>query len=366
MSESVKNIFIVPVSGGSFPFQLSTYCRLVESDIFPDVCLTSSGGNAATYLILAADWNKINLLRIVKTLNSSMFLNSWAPTPVLGFSVGFFKGSAYSQGKGLDDFFRSYLVEESIKSLEIWTEAYNDTSKKSQVFCNKTQSSSLLRKKYVDCYSTQCLNPIYLNGDISKIAKVSLASASIPTMVPPVEIDGEYYIDGGVHSASPLNIMKNCIKALDNFHITHVVGSDINVGCKDYNQNIVETGITALDCLIKGFIKLDRTVALDLIRKTNVIPNQITFKGDKKSLDIIKFVKTKLNNSLLEVYPHYSLERLNLSSFEGQEIADKIQEGYENTYCRFWWIGDKDLCNEIELYDGPDCDVSKCSLIKKC
>lgn len=351
-----KEIYILPISGGCFPFQLSAYMLMLESEMHPDVCLTSSGGNVATYLMLMADWNKDNLVRILKTVNPSMFLNSWGPSTLISLIIGFFKGSAFNQGKGFIDFFETYLVEDSIKNLEIWTEAYNDVLKKPQLFCNKKKEECILEDEYIDCYTNQCLKPIYLNGNVAEIAKVGVASASIPALVPPMCIGDHQYIDGGVHSSSPLNIMRNSIKALKKYHITHIVGADINIGCNDYNQNIIQTGMTAIDCLIKGFIKLDRTLSLDIVchYEDNPKYNQIVFKCNKSNLDIIREVKTKLDNSMLEIYPHYSINKIDLMNFTSDQIIEAIKLGYENSYCRFWWIGEVSLCDRIDKIE--DCD----------
>jgi hypothetical protein len=147
--------------------------------------------------------------------------------------------------------------------------------------------------------------------------------------------------------------MRNSIKELKKYHLTHIVGADINIGCNDYNQNIIETGMTAIDCLIKGFIKLDRSLALDLMTQCQDLGdiNQIVFKCDKKSLDIIKSVKIQLSGSLLEIYPHYSTTRIDLLSFTGESVISAINDGYDKSYCRFWWVGDSSLCDGIELIE---------------
>ena len=67
------------------------------------------------------------------------------------------------------------------------------------------------------------MEPYFSSGNIESIANSTIASASIPTVVPPQIIDGEYYVDGGVGGAPPLTIMQESILHLSKKKSLHLI-----------------------------------------------------------------------------------------------------------------------------------------------
>jgi predicted acylesterase/phospholipase RssA len=224
---------VLPVSGGGFPAQLGLIQALLDGGYSPPhLVLASSGGNVAAYVAAMAGWNVNAISRVSKSLTQDLFIRNWIPFP-LHHLFGFFQGSLYRHGNGADSLLSTYSTQSSIQRTEIWTGCYNSLRKKAHFFCNRSADSTLLDHSYVDEDLMQCLPPTYLDGDMARISTVGMASASIPTIVPPVMIDGEPYVDGGLLYASPLTALQDALlEASDRqyggrLHLTYVNSFDL-------------------------------------------------------------------------------------------------------------------------------------------
>ncbi len=139
---------------------------------------------------------------------------SFLPTWILGI----FEGAVYRPGYGANGLLGAYNNSNSITSVEMWNTAYNKDQKKTGLFCNRKDGQTFVSSLTYSPYDFKTLPLNYLNGDINKISSSVIASASVPLLFKPVNIDGDDYEDGGVTYASPLTPLQEeiykCIKGI--------------------------------------------------------------------------------------------------------------------------------------------------------
>jgi predicted acylesterase/phospholipase RssA len=224
--DKILEIYALPVSGGGFPAQLQQIIYYTNEkqiatntteengnylEYTPDICLGTSGGNVSAYIGLSGNWTEGGIKRVVKTMNSEMFSQTWWPGP-MGFLptwiLGIFEGAIFKPGYGPSRLLKAFSDDRSIQEVEIWSGTFNKTQKRSSFFCNKKLEDSYISSTTYSPFLFKTTPLIYTNGDIDLISKVTVASASVPILFKPVEIGGEEYIDGGVTFSSPLTVMQ--------------------------------------------------------------------------------------------------------------------------------------------------------------
>lgn len=217
----ILEVYTAPVSGGGFPAQLqqilyvtsekskafSDKTQDISSYYIPDICMGTSGGNVSLYIAISGNWSEGGIKRVVNSLSPSMFSRTWWPGPlsiVPTWVLGIFEGAVYKPGYGAESLLRAFNTYESIQSVEMWNTAFNKDAKRTGLFCNKSYKDTFISPFTYSSFDFKTLPLKYMSGSISKIATSVVASASIPYLFKPVEIDGEMYVDGGVTYPSPL------------------------------------------------------------------------------------------------------------------------------------------------------------------
>lgn len=344
------NVLVAPVSGSGFVNQLAIFQHLATCDYVPDIAITASGGAVATYLALAAKWRWNTIQRISRTLTSDLFVKPWSNLSITSFILGYYNGNMFNSGNGSKHCFETWFTKESVQTSEIWTSVYNTSQSKAQLFCNLSNEKSIIDTSYIDKELTNSMNCVYCSGNLPLLAKVTSASAAIPTVVPPVKINGEDYVDGGVAAASGLSILTEPIlqyakihkKAL---HITYVNSVDLNCPTNCSSRNLLDNYKSAANNLIKSNLVLDRLSAYLMLRGQGEI-NKDEFYASYENLKRVTQLRKLVKCSLLEIYPIKSKE-INLTNFNGEQISDAITFAYENCKCRFWWVDNGSPCDEV-------------------
>ena len=98
--------------------------------------------------------------------------------------INFLSTSAVFSREGIIEIMDKYLLEETIKKINI----------------------------YASCTNTNDFQAYYFklnNYSLKTIKKILLASSAIPTIFPPENIKGKLYIDGGISDNSPIKALKN-------------------------------------------------------------------------------------------------------------------------------------------------------------
>jgi len=332
------NIVILPASGQNFICQLAILQHLCDIDYKPSLLLGSSGGNLAAYIACAADWKSNHIERISKELKSHFFVQPWHDIGLISGCIGFFNGNAFSKGKGLHEFMKTYFTPESITKYEIWTGTYNRDLQKFRLFCNKSKKNSFINCDNIDYNLTQSMEPYFCNGDIDRIADAGLASASIPGLVLPQCIDNHQYTDGATCGASPLSIMREMILKNDkSFHITYINSKDLSQPKMIPHHNLFDTWKQAVNDLLKSQTLIDRLAAHTMLKNQGDNIKQETFECTYDNLLKNKMKREFLKYSLLEIYPTVESD-IDITNFTSDDIVRNLHIMYHSCICHFWWI----------------------------
>ena len=334
----------MPVSGGGFVVQLAALQLLSGIGFVPDVTLGSSGGNVAAYVGAAANWRWASIERIARELSNHLFVQSWNSFRIISYLMGYYKGELYNSGDGVEEFLKRHFAEDTIKHYELWTGTYNQQRQRACLFSNRSKGKTLLNPDIIDIEMAQCLPPVYTNGDFTIIAKASLASASIPALVPAQEIFGENYVDGGVSSASPLTVMKEPIihymkQTGEPLHIVYINSDNLSTPGDIAINTALDRTKQAIDALIRSHGVIDRQIGYDIIRCHD--PNSEIHKDEfpctPENLQRLGAIWDNLHCSMLEVYPEQGIE-VDITNFNGDDVLDKLAEVRDVCHCRLWWV----------------------------
>lgn len=340
---------IAPVSGGAFPAQLAAYALLIKHGIRPSCIMASSGGNIASYIVSAADWKIDGIIRILGNLRSDDMFVPW--TPIFNSIVGFFRGSLYRPGPGVHQILRENFTSMTIQDDEIWTGTYNRTRQQARFFGNRGRTNSIFGSSDIDSSLNYCMELTFLEGDVEKIATASQASASIPALIEPQEIDGEPYCDGGLSCASPLQGFESIIlDKYQSFHLIYINGMNLKdpVNVFTCGGNVLVNGRLAASELVRSHLIADRLCAYHMLTSRSHIGHlKPNFEEiDIKDLSLVFESYEIIDRSLLEFYPN-DYEEIDITDFDGADILAMFERCQKRIQCRFWWIGNASLMQDL-------------------
>lgn len=348
------HILVLPVSGNFFPAQLSLLSELISVNYDPGIILGTSGGAVSSILSLGADWSVNGIRRLAKQLKPSLFLSNWWPNSLSflpSWSLGYFRGSVYNAGFDSQEFFKKYMTSELLTQKEVWIGVSNQSKDRAQFFCNLSEEDSMIDVKCFESHvkigkNSHCDHLKFAGGDLHLIRKATIASASIPTLVPPQEIEGDSFSDGGLFYASPLTPLRDCLEELEDsegLHITYVNTYDIEdqkIGSSvDFYPGIFRTGAIAFATMVFSILSQDRVNGLKMLNEDIGELNRVTLKGNKTVLKSILDFRKKVKRSFLELYTT-SNSNIDLTDFTSDDILEVMDKTKEEYYCRFWWVGD--------------------------
>jgi predicted acylesterase/phospholipase RssA len=381
---SILEVYILPVSGGGFPAQLqeliyfSNEKQLASQsneniEIIPDICLGTSGGNVSAYVALSGNWSEGGIKRVVKSMNSSMFSQTWWPGP-MGFLptwiLGIFEGAIYKPGYGPKTLLEAFSDKNTIKNVEIWSGTFNKTQKRSGFFCNKNEEETYISSITYSPYLFKTMPLQFLNGDINKISKITVASASVPILFKPVEYEGEEYIDGGVTYSSPLTPMQeelyNIIKGITTPSMKDLMSSPFPLPSKDstglkgrrgkdylhmtyfspYNMDNTTEKIDStigvdsfLSYMTDSSSLKDRSVGITLLQRLKTDSQDIYFEDSRYTTFTLNELlgNTSSTHYFCEIYVRNN-EWIDLNKFTSQDILNKMSEAESQIEWRFWYV----------------------------
>lgn len=357
-------VLILPVSGGGFGRQLSIIQHLCESCIIPELILASSGGNVAAYVAAAANWKWPRIEIIARNMSSNLFVCPWSAVSAFSFVIGYFKGTMYNKGNGVEAFLNKYFNKDSITKYEIWTGTYNKKKQKACLFCNRSRDHSILDISCIDHDLTQSMEPVFNDGKIDCIANAGIASASIPATVPAQSIDGEDYIDGGIAGASPLTIMQEPIlkyvrEHQTSLHLIYVNSIDLSGTQTMQCNNVVDNFKQAANDLVRTQTVIDRLAAYELLRCHPGLMHKEEFICNYANIERIKLLQSTIQYSLLEIYPTNDKD-LDIANFTGEDVITSIRQTYNSCKCRFWWL------QPTDKEDNTMCIGDICNILTQC
>ena len=358
-------VFALPASGGGFVSQLAIIQHLCESGFIPDLVLSSSGGNVAAYVAAAANWKWPGIERVARELSQDLFVQPWNSVSSLARIIGYFKGDVYNKGSGVDDFLCKYFTPSTITKYEIWTGTYNKNRQQARLFCNRSKENSIVDTTCIDRDLTQSMEFIFADGDIELIGKASVASASIPVIVPAQKILGEDYVDGAVAGASPLTIMhepilKHTRETDSPLHIIYINSTDLSRPNTKEIHNVLDTWKQATNNLVRSQTVIDRLSGYELLRCHPGTMNKEYFTCNYENLQRVKEIQSRIKYSMLEIYP-IDVFDIEIVKFTGNDVISAIHAAYKNCQCRFWWLSpDDNICQQdvCNLLDACKCIIT--------
>lgn len=324
---------IFSISGGLIISHLGLLQELYDARIYanggkkdgyysyaPHACFGSSGGNITAFIGAASDWTSDGIARNVQHMDSNLFLKKWVPDnplmPDLPFAL--ITGSIYNKGYGAEGLFNNLFTSESIQRTELWLGAYDVHSKKAQFFCNRSQGDSYISEAFFNEEQSlyHAMPLIFTNGDVNKLAKVCVASATIPVTVPSQEIDGRFYADGGVMYASPLSVLHKEVLRIITGKERVPISRSFQIE-KDTQRNYECTRSEKKKHIEKN---------LRLIYFFPYQPNGLQYPGKNKDLGIKTYLDSILNVNMMQDR-NTAIEVLNILCPEGLETETYIKLG---------------------------------------
>ena len=339
-------LYVLPSSGQSFPKQIAILMNMYNISPRPDLMLGTSGGNLAGYLSLAADFSPDGMERICHFISSKLFSVTWFPSYLYflpSIVVGFFKSSLYKQGSGSVELMKNIFTPQNISAVEILTGTCERSTGKQQIFSNKSEEDSILKDVPFDYNINNCLPVQYVNADIEKIAKICIASASIPVLVPDEKIEDSFFMDGGVNARSCLTPLVDTLDFIGinkEMHLDYINGTDLDSKFEDPEYyNIVQNTDSTLNRIIKSLAVLDRLNGIEFVRKS-VYRNKyhlLYFEADcnDEVLKNIESARRYSKRSFLELYTPIKKE-IDLTDFKFKDIMELVWKVKKKYAFRLW------------------------------
>lgn len=332
-----KRILVAPVSGGAFPYQLGLIRELLLSGSPKhDIMLGTSGGNVVCQLLNAAKYDLSTFDKLIKLIEGHLVAKEW--NQALKFIPGpiwaAIKGSAYQPSLDGVKLLENVYTHSDPTYTEMWMTTMDITKHKVQLWCNRDRSQFDFSS--FDHTEVRCLRPKYLDGDVTKMALVSIASASLPLFVSGIDIDNHQHRDGGIAYSSPLTPLRDVIVAsFPQYHIDYISSYDIeDSGNRDYT-NIAADGTSTLQDLLQSLNYSDRKVGLDLLR--DGLANPIHQEGvcSTESLVHIESLRKTYKRSVLELYPRKT-GLINIVDVDNDEVRSHMKRAQKYASYRLW------------------------------
>ena len=332
-------IFVLPVSGGGFPIQISYLNKLSYHNQEGDIYLTSSGGSVATYLALAGNFRNSAIIKVLSDMDNSKFVSSWTKG-IPSIIQGYFKGSVYRRGEGADRIFKNYFNDERICNIEIWSGTVNRATGKARFFCNKKREDSLIKNKDFRPF-IKSMPLEYLNGDVVNCVKTCLASASIPGLVEEQIFEDEEHVDGGVFMASPLSAFQSNLENEEEIHIYYLSSFDLeNCNYPKSYKNLYEHSKISLYEIMRSMASYDRYMAIMMLGKEKDIII-MEYEGTDENLRKIIEHSKGYKRTLIELYPTDDMS-INIINFTNRTIMRSYEEAKTRYNIRYWY--NKEIC----------------------
>lgn len=350
-------LIAAPVSGGSFPKQLSIMKFLVKHfDYVPDIALGSSGGAVALYLLLAAEWKDYNIERIINCLDSDMMVENVAPSIMNLLPnkfIGMMMGCIYKMSNQVNEMFLQNFTYERICKTEVWVAAVENETGYVDLFCNRSLADANIKEPgRLPIYKANCN---YMDGDIDIIADCVKASSSIPMIFQSVEIDGRKYIDSGAKAGSPLAPLSVILEeSYKEIHIIYVNGYDLESNPPiRQGSNMFTTLSNTGNKVVRAMVEQDRNRGISIVCRGRKA------KYKEFAINRLSEIYDKLDeteSSFLEIYVENE-NVINYADFDSGDIIEFMKFCEDNIMCRLWWIGE-------DIFDGVhveelDKDVSE-------
>ena len=303
--------YVLPISGGYFPYQVGLLEQLIQHDERPDVMLSTSGGNLAAYMAMASGWNHHEIKRIASTVSSSNIVETWS----LGSVSALLNGSMYGT-KNCYGFFDG-MVGNRITDMELWTGTYNKKRSLTCLYCNQRNSRWFSNTKRLERLG--CMPLRYCHGNTDLITDVCMASAAVPAVYPERLVASEPHIDGGVSFSSPLSLLHDQLPKDAQIVYIHSQKFELT-SCPTGNTGIMENTKYAMSQMVNSMLYQERMLAHDFVSKGGYKVKTESIPGNPANLSTVLNRSRRIGRCLVELYPHTN-EYLDFGNFNGDDVV---------------------------------------------
>lgn len=239
-----KVSLVMPVSGNKFVNEAKLAEVLVRFGCKFERILSTSGGSIVAIMLAASDVSSVcdlrtynifrrKYLEILADLDSNWYCKWKTSSPMLNTLLFIQTGAWFDRGDG-EERISKYDIRAKDQP-EIWMGTQNARTHKHQIWCTKSAEEASINPSGAK----------YLNGDVERITKATIASCSVPTFVPCMMIDGDPYWDGGMSHASPLGDFLPLFRtAMSNgsltYHVIYISPARFSCSEKDLNGGELE------------------------------------------------------------------------------------------------------------------------------
>lgn len=334
-SEYFPPVIVAPVSGHGMVEQVGIMIKLASYGYRPRVGLGASGGSLSLGMMNMNDWNMEKMMNWMNCIPSFEIFRQ----NLFGMAAGFFSPYIYDPGAGLEYIFKNVALSDNHRQFETIITAQNNTSGHLEIFSTVKQNDSILKKSGpLFLVGTMC--KITYLGDIEddqeyykKIELVFRATSAVPIVFPPVNIDNNYYIDGGVSFSSPLSPFMTIQPLHD---ILYIYPEDINIPNPQLPKTAIDAASAYLAQVSRSNYIHDRTSYLQTISCGNV--NRLKIIGGE-SANFLNCVKdTHGKRRMVEVFPAINRSLPIMSNQNRNEIMTRLLEQQENFMFRIFYI----------------------------
>jgi len=361
-SNDELRIFCLPVSGGHFPIQLGIMTALSTAFTIlktrnpetyssskthkPNIVLASSGGNIVSYYAQAADWDRTRIYSAVDHIRSDSFMASWTEYIPSWIFLPFSK-SLFRPGFGFMGGFERMFTRASLREgPEIWTGVCLSKYHSHRLFTNKAKGETLIVPKNIkdvitnkELHLSTNIEPVYMDGDLSLAADITLASASIPWLVKPVRVDSHLYTDGGGMFSSPITILREAVCSLATeqnkiLRLFYFSPSNITKDIKstmDFVSLISDFLRASRSCDLRTFVSIITTLGADYHSPSHY--ENLTSEG---LANLIQELDSTHNHYGIILFPTCQIDPIDLTCIH-PIIVRRYMVFCENNFSAFVW-----------------------------
>ena len=288
-------------------------------------------------IFICANYESINMIRTAREVNSTIYIKSWIPKPIDFISskiIGFFSGSFYDNSDILPGVIKKLASHAMLKEIEFWILTFNTSKGEPGLFCTCSKEQAMIQdtKSHLKLYKQLQ----YMDGDIDLFTKVSTASACIPTIVPPININGDNHADAGLVHSSPLTPLSIDIQHIERWHIIYLscYNTD-NPSKSNLDGSIIDTVGYATKTIIDSNIQTDKYQCYEMLYQRGKITEEI--------MGLEEYFKRRDEwfSSVMEIYPVVD-NNLDLSGFTGDDVVNIMLNTEIRT--RVWYVVSKTTC----------------------
>lgn len=361
----VKTFVFSTISGGYFVSQtaLITIVKEVLGSTDIDALFGNSGGAIANLLSLKYSGTKESIERVLYSIDKNMFIKPWVSEnhplyKVMSPFVSLFKGSFYKASDTQEDLVSAFFTETELKNTEMWIGKYDISSNFTSLLCSKSQSETIFSNLINTAEQTKFLEDMsftyrieYANGNIKTISDTLNATSAIPGYKPAINIDGVYYVDGGVSSASPGSSFVNILTrhADDNNHTEiyrffYIVGDkyiDEDIEMLRYGGHWSKQISGTLKSVLNASIYRERQLMfqtwLNMANKTTYKNTEVNFVTKKGKGELKEFYDSNTNAHMF-VTCYSRGPSIDIINFSKEVLKDTYKKCYDEAFFEIFYV----------------------------